>query len=837
MQRDFYKSLFSSNSTIQVKGSKYHNYLHNIPKNTDHTKLIKDADIEIEELEYAIRSSKQNKAPGPDGFSNEFFKFFINSLKHWIFRYYKEAIGKNQFSEIALEGIITCIPKQGKLRNDLKNWRPLTLLNSIYKFWSSIIANRLKTTLPSLINEDQTGFISGRFIGENTRMIYDSIDYCNTFQQEGILIILDFSKAFDTIEWSFIEYCLNLFNFGENFIKFIKLCQRNSKSRVEQNGHLSSFITLERGCRQGDPVSPYIFVLCAEIPSHVLRESREVEGLIVYNKEFKVSQYADDTTLLLKPDYNTVVEVLRILKWFKNISGLDINKDKTNIVKLGATRGRSIPWQGKFGFKWATNFEILGIHYDINHMKEITEINIFKKVCEIKKLIRIWQCRNLTPYGKVTIIKSLLLSKITHILLSLPSPNFFCIKEINNVFSNFLWSGKPPKWRKEILEGEICFGGLKLHNISLFDKTLKLGWIKRFLQSNSKWTIIPLEFDLEKCLIFGVDYVERVMELTSNKFWLDVLDSLKLLWSNNLIENKLCILNSPLWYNPTFRFPLRQEWLTKGITMVSDLLENKLVLSREDFENKYSVQINFLDFHHIKSTITDYLAWREKADLNEPIPKNSALNMLLNMDNKGCAKMYKLLKGANTHILDNIITVWNKDSEYNLCTNDLSTSFNLHHANYGDTYLKYIQFRTLHKRFYTNEKLFKMGIKTSSQCTFCKDETDSVEHMFIKCRIVRDLWAEVRNWIVEMGVPNYYLTEEKIILGEFEKSVCINTIILLTKKVIYNAMKENKKPHLLYVKNETKNFYFQEKYRLYIKEKRLFFERKYALLYNIYEEI
>ena len=161
------------------------------------------------------------------------------------------------------------------------------------------------------------------------------------------------------------------------------------------------------------------------ILSHILRESREVKGLIVYNKEFKVSQFADDTTLLLKPDHNTVVVVLRNLKWFKNVFGLDINKDKTNVVKLGATSGRSIPRQGKFGFKWATTFEILGIHYDINHMNEITDINIFKKMCEIKKLIRVWQSRNLTLYGKVTITKSLLLLKITHMLLSLPSPKFF----------------------------------------------------------------------------------------------------------------------------------------------------------------------------------------------------------------------------------------------------------------------------------------------------------------------------------------------------------------------------------------------------------------------------
>ena len=102
-----------------------------------------------------------------------------------------------------------------------------------------------------------------------------------------------------------------------------------------------------------------------------------------------------------------------------------------------------------------------------------------------------------------------------------------------------------------------------------------------------------------------------------------------------------------------------------------------------------------------------------------------------------------------------------------------------------------------------------MGIKASALCTFCDDENDCVEHMLIKCRVVRELWSEVRYWIVELGVPNYYLTEEKIILGELEKSVCINAVILLTKKVIYNAMKENKKPHLLAIKNETKTFIFK----------------------------
>ena len=329
------------------------------------------------ELITAIKSSKLNKAPGPDGFSNEFFEIFLEELKTWIFRYFNEAIIRGEFSKNSLEGIITCIPKQGKLRNDLKNWRPLTLLNTIYNFFSSMVSNRLKIVLPSIINEDQTGFISGRFIGENTRMVYDTIEYCDATDTKGLLIILDFSKAFDTIEWSFIQDILKLFNFGVNFSRMIHLFQYNTTSRVEQNGHLPDQIKLARGCGQGDPLSPYVFVLCAEILSQVIREFDGIKGIEVHGEEFKSTQYADDTTLMVSEDVVSVKNIIKVLRWFKTISGLENNNEKTKVVKIGASRDSSISWQGNFGFKWTTTFEILGIHYDITKMGEITDLNIY----------------------------------------------------------------------------------------------------------------------------------------------------------------------------------------------------------------------------------------------------------------------------------------------------------------------------------------------------------------------------------------------------------------------------------------------------------------------------
>ena len=137
------------------------------------------------------------------------------------------------------------------------------------------------------------------------------------------------------------------------------------------------------------------------------------------------------------------------------VSELSINIDKTKMVKIGACRARILIWEGQYGLEWTSKFEALGIVFEVNDLSNITELNIKRKLQSMKNITKTWKYRSLTLYRKVAVIKSLVMSKITHLLLALPYLKKILTKELENFVSDFLWNKKTPRFRKEIIEAEI----------------------------------------------------------------------------------------------------------------------------------------------------------------------------------------------------------------------------------------------------------------------------------------------------------------------------------------------------------------------------------------------
>ena len=192
----------------------------------------------------------------------EFFKKFWPQLGDFFLASINSNFDKDKLSQSQTDGVITCLPKSGKERNQIKNWRPISLLNTTYKLISLCITKRLRPLLNNTISSEQKGFIEGRSISDCTRLMCDIIFEIEKQNKDGLILLVDFEKAFDSLSWKYRHHILPKYNIGLNFIKWISLFQKNSQSRVLLNGHLSDPFKLERGCRQGDPISPYILISC-----------------------------------------------------------------------------------------------------------------------------------------------------------------------------------------------------------------------------------------------------------------------------------------------------------------------------------------------------------------------------------------------------------------------------------------------------------------------------------------------------------------------------------------------------------------------------------------------
>ena len=234
-----------------------------------------------------IKSMEGNKTPGTDGLPVEFYKVFWKDVGELLVNSLNYAYASGKLSVTQRRGVIKLIPKKDTELYYVKNWKATSLLNCDYKIAAKVIANRINQVLANLIINDQTGFIKGRFIGENIRLVDSIINYASEKNIAGLLLFLDFQKAFDTLEWSFIRKALSRYGFGPSIMHCFDTLYHETESCVTNNGWSSMFFKLGRGVRQGCPLSPYLFILAVGALATAIRKnkkSRELQSIKMNSK-------------------------------------------------------------------------------------------------------------------------------------------------------------------------------------------------------------------------------------------------------------------------------------------------------------------------------------------------------------------------------------------------------------------------------------------------------------------------------------------------------------------------------------------------------------------------
>ena len=323
-----------------------------------------DAPLSLSELHMALMKMKKGKSPGTNGFTSDFFRHFWDVLGVFLFRACKEGLQNKTLINSHRESVVTLIPKQGKPHDSIKGWRPISLLNVDCKIIASAIANRLKAVMCNLISPAQTAYIPGRFIGDNSRIMYDIIEYVNATSTSGIIMAVDFEAAFDTVSWEFLIEALDCYNFGPHVIHMIKTFYLHSSnfSRILLDGNLGPQIGMERGIRQGDPVSGYLFNLVMEPLTNQLLHSKKVKGIpLATGGEARLSQYADDLIVFSRAEPDSIKGVIHELGKFTKVSGLRVNIEKTKCLRIGEPADTS--YITNFGLNVVSELKVLGITY------------------------------------------------------------------------------------------------------------------------------------------------------------------------------------------------------------------------------------------------------------------------------------------------------------------------------------------------------------------------------------------------------------------------------------------------------------------------------------------
>ena len=249
-----------------------------IPKLSENLQTLCEGQLSYQECHKTLKTFKNNKSPGNDGLTAEFYNTFWPILGNLLVDSLNTAHIQGKLSNTQRQAIITLIEKKDKDRRYIENWRPISLLNVDYKIGSKASVLRLEKVLPNIIHKNQCAHVKGRTIFDAVRSINDVMEYTKLQNIPGLMTTFHFKNAFDSISWQFLFETLKLFNFGNSFIRWVEVLYSDISSCVMNNGFASEIFQIKRRVRQGDLLSPYLFIIALEIVNIAIRDNKLKES-------------------------------------------------------------------------------------------------------------------------------------------------------------------------------------------------------------------------------------------------------------------------------------------------------------------------------------------------------------------------------------------------------------------------------------------------------------------------------------------------------------------------------------------------------------------------------
>ncbi|KAA3472427.1 reverse transcriptase [Gossypium australe] len=460
-------------------------------------------DFTIEDIRSALFQMHPNKAPGPDGFHALFFQKFWKTVREAVCGYLLPILNGDASPEEVNGTLITLIPKTENPQN-LTQFRPISLCNVLYKIVSKCLVNRIKPILPTLVSPNQSSFVPKRQITNNIIISQEVIHTMRkkTVQRQWMILKLDLEKAYDRVCWGFLRDTLDALDIPKDWTNKVMKCVETTSMQVLWNGEKTERFRPKRGLRQGDPLSPYLFVLIMERLSHLINQVL----LCKQWKPIKLSRnspplthlfFADDLVLFAEASMKQVDIIKETMNKFCEASGQKVSLDKSVMMVSANTREQKAKdLANRLGIKITKDLgKYLGVP-TIN--RRITKNTFREVVTRVHKRLEGWQTQFLSFAGRLTLIKSVTSTIPLYTMQTLPLPASAC-DELDTVNKRFLWAGDHMKKSiHQVSWSKVCSakyrGGLGLRSMRQANLTslAKLGW--RFLiEKETLWARVLAE--------------------------------------------------------------------------------------------------------------------------------------------------------------------------------------------------------------------------------------------------------------------------------------------------------------------------------------------------------
>jgi len=513
--------------------------------------------LTLEELTKAAKQLPSNRSPGPDGIPAEFYREFWPELGPLLLRATNEAFEAGLLPTSQRTGYITLIPKKGDLQ-DLSNWRPITLLTADYKIVSKAVYNRLAAVAQKVISPHQAA-IPGRYIHTQTRLVQDIIDWATPTERDGGILFLDQTKAFDRVDWTFLDSVLAKKGFGPDFLRWVRALRSQGCSRVIVNGSLTRPFALTRGVRQGDPLSPLLFCVVIDALAEAISGDPCTEGFALPGtprpQPAKAILYADDTAL----PFASAEDLSRIVQWlrvYESASGALVNIQKSAGMVFTGDPERfrpqfDAPWQPSTAPVTYLGVQV-GRNLDLDDMwRPIAD--------KVESALKLWANHHFSLAGIRTVVNTFALSKVWYTAAFAPLPLKTATRLTKLIYA-YARKGKrsgavASKW----FHTPPNQGGLGLLDPSEMARTILTRMARRLINDpGSAWTRLPWEFVIMEAGYLGHGRATLFCENASppltplSPFWSAVVKATRALARLPAISSLSPIetLSLPLWGNP-----------------------------------------------------------------------------------------------------------------------------------------------------------------------------------------------------------------------------------------------------------------------------------------------